>query len=147
MDLFATIEAESRGRVNAKIPALPNKIDGVNLIPIVTAVGDKSAAARAMNGRVAAAPHEDLYWRSGYNLAVRRGKWKLILDRRHGVTRLYDVVADPGETTDVAPNRPELVRELSEALEEWEHGLEPKRWPRVMDLYMDVYGFRYWFGI
>ncbi len=101
---------------------------------------------RTGNGALGA-PHETLYWRSGYNLAVRRGDWKLYRDRRNDITRLYDLDSDPGETTDLSAAHPERVAELEDALAVWEAGLAPKAWPRVMDVFMDIHGFRYWFGI
>jgi len=46
--------------------------------------------------------------------AVRRGNWKLV--DIAGELRLFDVGADPAETRDLAPDRPELVQELSSQL-------------------------------
>jgi arylsulfatase len=46
--------------------------------------------------------------------SVRRGEWKLtdIGDRQW---RLFNLAEDPGETRNLAEQRPELVRELSQA--------------------------------
>jgi arylsulfatase A-like enzyme len=44
--------------------------------------------------------------------AVRRGDWKLVLDRFTGELALYDLAADPGERVDVSADHPERVREL-----------------------------------
>jgi arylsulfatase A-like enzyme len=48
--------------------------------------------------------------------AIRRDQWKLIWippkDGAPARIRLYDVVADPGESQDHAPERPEIVRDL-----------------------------------
>jgi len=145
LDLFATAEAASRGPAGDGAAAgteaveLPRPVDGVNLLPFL-APSRAEAVARG-------APHEALYWRSSYNVAVQRGDWKLIRDRRNEIVRLYDLATDPGETTDLAPQQPEIVRQLTESHSQWERGLQPQGWPRVMDLYMDVYGIRYWFGI
>jgi arylsulfatase A len=54
-------------------------------------------------------------------MAVRAGSWKLIESRDSGnrkVHELYDLSADPGETTDLAKSRPEVVQELAAALED-----------------------------
>ncbi|MFW5786549.1 MAG: sulfatase-like hydrolase/transferase [bacterium] len=118
----------------------PAPLDGVNLLPYV------GGAPQVGEGALGA-PHETLYWRSGYNLAVRRGEWKLYRDRRNDITRLYDLGSDPGETTDLSTAHPGKVAELEDALAVWEAGLAPKAWPRVMDVFMDIHGFRYWFGI
>ena len=54
-------------------------------------------------------------------LAVRCGPWKLIEKqnpkggKRH---QLYDLVNDPGETTDLAAGKPEITKELATALAE-----------------------------
>jgi len=49
---------------------------------------------------------------------VRRGRYKLIHKIRKEKVELYDVLADPGDSTDLASERPELVRELSALLQE-----------------------------
>jgi arylsulfatase A-like enzyme len=53
---------------------------------------------------------------------VRRGSTKLLFDTHSGRAELYDLATDPGERTDVAPERPELVRELQGALERFRAG-------------------------
>jgi arylsulfatase A-like enzyme len=147
MDLFATMEAASWGAARdtprettsaGRGDGLPKAIDGVDLLPFLAA---------GQSGESAGEPHEAMYWRSSYNVAARRGEWKLVRDRRNEIVRLYNVATDPGETTDLASSRPGIVRQLTADLKRWERGLMPRRWPRVMDVYMDVYGFRYWFGI
>lgn len=49
-------------------------------------------------------------WGSGHS--VRRGRWKLILDRDSERNELYDLEADPGETTNLTLQRPDLADEL-----------------------------------
>jgi arylsulfatase A-like enzyme len=49
--------------------------------------------------------------------AVRRGDWKLVLDRFTGELALYDLAADPGERVDVSAAHPERVRELRAEIE------------------------------
>jgi arylsulfatase A-like enzyme len=89
----------------------PKNLDGVNLLPFLS--GEKSGA-----------PHEMLFWRSGGpggNNAVRRGSMKLV---RLGQTtpELYDLAADVGETKNLATAKPEVVKELTAAIAEWEKG-------------------------
>jgi len=50
---------------------------------------------------------------------VRRGSWKLIHDQESGVSRLFDLDADPGETLDLAVDEPERVAELEQLRAEW----------------------------
>ena len=40
-------------------------------------------------------------------------------------TFLFDVARDPGETKDLAPEQPELVRALEARYREWNAGLPP----------------------
>lgn len=58
----------------------------------------------------------------GDDMAVRRGKHKLVLDSKTGAVRLYDLEWDPGETRDVQAEFPELVRELRLELERFRAG-------------------------
>ena len=47
-----------------------------------------------------------------------RGSWKLH-PQRQGPPELYDLRTDPGQLTNVADRHPEVVRELSAALNRW----------------------------
>ena len=57
---------------------------------------------------------------------VLAGDWKLIVpDRRNepdAVVELFDLARDPGESTNLASQRPEMVHELSERLDSWWRG-------------------------
>lgn len=65
----------------------------------------------------ATSPHAVLpyYWHNDLE-AVRKGQWKLHMLRHEPplgkVVELYDLVADPGETTDLATERPQVVQDL-----------------------------------
>jgi arylsulfatase A-like enzyme len=81
------------------------RLDGVNLLPYLT-------------GENAEAPHEYLLWRYGSQLAARKGEWKLI--KNHGgAVELYNLTADIGEQHNLAKEKPDLVRQLNDALEQW----------------------------
>ena len=88
-------------------------LDGVNLLPF-------------LDGSATGAPHQHLVWRSGPNAAVRKGPWKLIRSEG-GLTRLYNLDEDPGESVDHSHEQPALVVELERVLEEW---AEDKAAPR-----------------
>jgi arylsulfatase A-like enzyme len=51
------------------------------------------------------------------HLAVREGKWKLLVNADGSSTQLYDLETDANETTDLAPKEPDITQRLrSEAL-------------------------------
>ncbi|MEJ2501941.1 MAG: sulfatase-like hydrolase/transferase, partial [Gemmatimonadota bacterium] len=52
-------------------------------------------------------------------LAIRDGRWKLLVRRDGGGAQLYDLEADPGETTDLASRRPEVVDRLRSRVLRW----------------------------
>jgi hypothetical protein len=53
------------------------------------------------------------------NLAVRDGRWKLLVGADGTGAELYDVSADPAETNDLAAIRPELVTRLTTRVLDW----------------------------
>lgn len=88
--------------------------DGVDLLPYLT-------------GAAKTAPHAALFWRFGPQRAVRRGDWKLVDWRdfeakTNSGWQLYDMSVEPGESTNLAAARPELVAELGQAWEQWNRG-------------------------
>jgi arylsulfatase A-like enzyme len=110
--------------VGAPLPERP--IDGLDISPLL--LGQDGARS----------PHEALLFYYGTELrAVRGGRYKLVLPHRSqtldgpagsgGVPgkyrqadvpqALYDLVADAGETTDVAAGHPDVVRRLLDAAE------------------------------
>ncbi len=99
-------------------------IDGRNALPI--------AADRAKS------QHDSIFWASGEQLAVRRGKWKLVVngityDRTPesrkpltGDDRLFlsDLGTDPGETRNLRHENPQVLDELSTAVQKWRQEVE-----------------------
>jgi arylsulfatase A-like enzyme len=110
-DLAATALAVAGA--DAEGPAL----DGVNLMPFI-------------QHRIRGDAHEHLFWRSGANSSVREDRWKLILGRG-GTLELYDLVADPGETHNLADTHPEEVARLRAAFQHWSSSMSPPRWRRA----------------
>ncbi|HET6457097.1 MAG TPA: sulfatase, partial [Armatimonadota bacterium] len=107
MDIFPTFLEMAGGRV-------PGMIDGSNILPMLND---------------APSPHERLFWDYGKQLAVRHGKWKLVLNGRSegekpdGV-HLSDLESDPGERTNLKDRQPDLVKELTQAAKEWQASLK-----------------------
>ncbi|QDU58695.1 sulfatase/phosphatase domain-containing protein [Aeoliella mucimassa] len=67
--------------------------------------------------------HDYLYWEfyeQGGKQAIRKGKWKgVVLNTKSApVFELYDLEADPSETTDLAQQHPEIVEQLKSAMQE-----------------------------
>ncbi len=115
----------------AGVEARPDsRLDGVNLLPYLA-------------GETGAAPHEDLYWRMGEQMALRRGDWKLVRydqaadrsDTRSVASevkvtplRLYDLAKDPGERHDLAAEHREKLEELRSAWQAWDGQLARPLW-------------------
>lgn len=108
MDLLPTF-----ARLAGVDPPGDRIIDGKDIWPLMS------------RGASAKSPHEAFYYyHMGQLQAVRSGRWKLYLplrrklepgraSRRPSPARLYDLVADLGETTNVAADRPDVVAHLS----------------------------------
>ncbi len=51
--------------------------------------------------------------------SINDERWKLIRDVQSGTVRMFDLLADPGERTDLAPTRPAAEAGLESALDAW----------------------------
>lgn len=58
-------------------------------------------------------------WRTAPATAMRRGRFKLIRFYETETIELYDLVRDPGETEDLAQERPALTAELAVQMDDW----------------------------
>ena len=56
-------------------------------------------------------------------LAIRDGKWKLLMNPDRSRIELYDIPRDPTELDNVADQNPDIVRKLSERLLKWQEML------------------------
>jgi arylsulfatase A len=63
-----------------------------------------------------------LFWGIGKQRAVRRGKWKLLLNApgQEAPSSLFDLDGDFGETHDLTGQHPDVARQLTAALRAWE---------------------------
>ncbi|HEY8745510.1 MAG TPA: sulfatase-like hydrolase/transferase [Chloroflexota bacterium] len=116
MDIFPTFAAATG------IGADGNEalVDGLNVL--------------AMVADGAPSPHGDIFWEMNRQTAIRRGKWKLVLNGQlvEGAppdddVHLADLDADPGERLNLRDEQPALVDELQAAAEAWRAGIEA-RW-------------------
>ena len=71
------------------------------------------------------APAQSVISESNGLYSVRTSTHKLIVIPAEKRAQLYDLVADPGERRDLAPQRPPELRELQALLQRWRAGLRP----------------------
>lgn len=127
LDVFSTV-------CNAAQIQLPKdrEYDGVDL---VSKVQSNSPA------------HDKICWRTDGNKAIRKGKWKLIINELSGQKALYDMGKDEMERVNLYDTNPVVVQELWKDYEEWERGMIEPLWPGVVNyLYEDEIG-KYLFAL
>lgn len=117
MDLCATILEAT----DAAPPARAQ--DGVSLLPLL-----RDPAARL--DRAALFWHYPHYHPGGATpyAAIRAGEWKLVQRFESGRNELFNLRADPGETTDLAALHPDRVMELARRLFDWQNAVRAQ-WP------------------
>jgi arylsulfatase A-like enzyme len=104
------------------------QFDGVNLLPF-------------LDGTAKGNPHDTLYWRLGGMMAIRKGDWKLVKSRLGAFVdtdpgtlsdlsgaELFNLGKDIGETKNLAASRPDKVRELADAWQQWSKQLAKPLW-------------------
>ena len=100
-DLFVTLTAIGGGAVPTDRP-----IDGVDIQPVLT------------GGTL---PERTILWAlssvSENEFAVRRGDWKLLLDKKYEPKQLFNLREDPLELFNLLDENPRVVNELSRDLE------------------------------
>jgi arylsulfatase A-like enzyme len=111
MDIFPTVLRAAGGDPSAYA------LDGVDVLPMVA--------------HGAPSPHQQLFWEMNKQTAVRQGRWKLVLNGQlveglppEDAVYLSDLEADPGETTNLATEEPQIARELQAVAEQWRAGIE-----------------------
>lgn len=109
LDIAATALGAA-GAATVEAPAL----DGVDLF-------------EALKGEQPGPVERHLFWRRSLAAAVRQGPWKLI--RVESLEpQLFNLLEDPGETTDLSASNEERVSDLLGALSKWEEQLVDPLW-------------------
>jgi arylsulfatase A-like enzyme len=107
LDVFPTVVAMAKGQLS------PTRVYyGADLTPLLAGEVSRLPGAGVDGAR------ELLGFYFGAAVSLRSGRWKFL---RPGywdlVDTLYDLQADPAETTDLVPTRPDMARPLSARLE------------------------------
>ncbi len=102
-DLFPTLLPLAGGNA----PAL----DGADLAPVLF--------------QSATLAQRTLFWRMGRQSAARRESWKLVVQDQ-GVPMLFNLDDDLGETKDLSGTETGMMRQLQDALAQWEKEVTPK---------------------
>lgn len=103
LDVFPTLAAVAGATVPDGLV-----LDGFNLIPI-------------LQGRQRS-PREAMFWHSRNSKAVRVGRFKYL--ESPTAKGLFDLAADPGETSDLSTQRPELVAQLAARWDAWRREMD-----------------------
>ena len=104
----------------AKYPA---ERDGIAITP------PQGVSLRPLIAATATTSPRRLFWEHEGNRAVRDGQWKLVAKGPRGPWELYDLTADRAETTDLAAQHPERVKELAAQWEAWAKAAHVLPWP------------------
>lgn len=110
MDFYATAAAVA----NTKLPA---HCEGKNLMPLLL-------------GKKEANPDDTLFWHTYTSRASRWKQWRIVKYGDDKNWRLYNIEDDPGETTDVSGQYPEVVKEMDKRYYDW-RGQMPEPAKRV----------------
>ncbi len=97
-------------------------LDGVDLLPYL---------AREKEG----VPHEELFWKLGQSSAARVGRWKLYMEPKNGIECLYDLLADPQETTDLKATHPDIHAMVKARYNAWNASLPPRAWTNISPVF------------
>jgi arylsulfatase A-like enzyme len=116
LDILPTAVAASGGQLPTD-----RVYDGVDLTPYLT-------------GRKTGEPHDLLVWRRRPLVSIRQGDWKLwesVNDEtgKYGEYKLlFNLKADPNETTNLAAQRPEEVKHLEGLIHKWAEQMKAPLW-------------------
>lgn len=105
--------------------------------PINISHFDGEDTSNAWLGKGIHVRNKPLYWKTsspGSEAYIREGQYKLRypIRKNDGIVELYDLVADPTESTDVAQQHPDIAKKLVTQVEAWVASL-PKEYLKTKD--------------
>jgi len=109
MDFYATAAAVAKTE-------LPGHCEGKNLLPLLR--GEKKSNS-----------DDSLFWHTYTSRAARWKQWRIVKFGEEQQWRLYNIEADPGETTDLATKHPEVVKEMDRRYNNWRSQMPEPRLP------------------
>lgn len=116
----------------ASMDIVPTVLDAIGVDASQYEIDGESMLSHVVNGDDLA--ERPIFWEMEGQTAVRKGKWKLVLDGQLveddepiAPVHLSDVESDPAESTNLADSEPEITAELKALAENWRAGIE-KRW-------------------
>ncbi|MBN2507349.1 MAG: sulfatase-like hydrolase/transferase [Verrucomicrobia bacterium] len=104
--------------------------DGQNVAPVLLG---KSTASRAAPVFWRRPPDRDIAYGAGPlpDLSMRHGNWKLLCEYDGTRPELYNLSADPAESTNLAPNHPDVLARLTRTLLAWHQSMPPDNGPAL----------------
>ena len=118
MDITASILSATGTK-----PPQSYRADGIDLLPVLR--GRVPRIERRVFWRFPPNASPDLTPLGRQQRVVRAGHMKLLVEGGHFF--LFDLAADPGERTDLAAQRPNVVRSLWGLIQEWEKSVDEER--------------------
>ena len=123
----------------------------VDVMPTLLALaGAKADPAHPLDGKDmwttisegAPSPNDDILINvEAFRGAVRKGDWKLVkVALLPGKTELFNLRGDPGETTNVAGEHPDIVHDLETRLEAYAKQQKMSEWFKAQPAFLGVQG-------
>jgi arylsulfatase A-like enzyme len=103
--MSSTIDFYATAAALAKTP-LPEHCEGVDLMPLLL-------------GKQQPDPDRILFWNTHGSQITRWKQWRIVKFRDEPTWRLFDIVADPGETTNLADKHPDIVNTMADRYDAW----------------------------
>ena len=96
----------------------------------------------ARSPRAHPSPNEDILINvEAFRGAIRKGDWKLIkIALLPGKTELFNLASDPGETTNVAEQNPDIVHDLEARLLAYAKQQKPSEWIKAQPAFVGAQG-------